>query len=235
MSRRAELLYQLQRFDTKIATRKRRYDHVKASLGESEVLIRSRVALEAAQTELAQWQKELRGYELEVAGVVAKLKETQDLLYSGRIKNHKELGDLQKESEYLKRRRASLEEKQLEAMIKVEELVKQAAVASEEYVVVEAAWREENAELAQEYDELKHELAELLAKRKIFARQVSDFDREEYDSLRRVRRGVAVTAVRDQTCQACHVQVPTRLIDRARETDELIYCNGCDRILYVAG
>lgn len=235
MSTRAESLYQLQRFDTRITVRKRRYDQVKANLGESEALLKTRAALETVRTELAHWQKELRDCELEVTGVDTKQKETYDLLYGGRIRNHKELGDLQKESEYLKRRRASLEEKQLEAMIKVEELVKQTAVANEEYVVVEAAWREENAELAREYQELKQELTQLLAKRKIVARQVSGFDLEEYESLRKVRKGVAVTAVKDQICQTCNVQVPMRLVDKARETDELIYCNGCDRILYVAG
>ncbi|MBN1581339.1 MAG: hypothetical protein JXA89_11615 [Anaerolineae bacterium] len=234
MSERAESLYRLQRFDTRITIRKRRHDQIKANLGESEALLKTRAALKAAQAELAKWQKMLHECELDVTTVVAKQKETQDLLYGGRVRNPKELSDLQKESEYLKRRRASLEEKQLEAMIKVEELVKKTAVANEEYVVVETAWRAENADLAQEYDDLKHELAQLIAKRKNFATHVSDLDLEEYNSLRKVRKGVAVTAVKNHICQACHVQVPARLIDRARDTDELIYCNGCDRILYAA-
>ena len=128
-----------------------------------------------------------REREFAVTSVTDKQKETQDLLYGGRVTNPKELSDLQKESEYLKRRRASLEEKQIEAMITVEELVKNAAIANEEFVVVEAAWRTENAELVQEYDELKHELAQLIAKRKAFAKQVPAFDLEEYNSLRRTR------------------------------------------------
>jgi predicted nucleic acid-binding Zn-ribbon protein len=235
MSKRAESLYRLQRFDTRITVRKRRYDQVKANLGESEALLKARAALKSAQAELGQWQKLLRERELDVTNVIAKQKETLDLLYSGRVRNPKELSDLQKESEYLKRRRASLEETQLEAMIKVEELVKKAAVANEEYVVVEAAWRTENAELVQEHDDLKRELAQLIAKRKNVSKRIPDLDREEYNSLRKVRKGVAVSAVKNDTCQACHVQVPTRLIDKARDTDELIYCNGCDRILYVAG
>lgn len=235
MSGRAESLYRLQRFDTKINIKKRRYDKIKANLGESAALLTTRATLESAQTELAQWQKVLREREVEVTIVIAKQKETQDLLYGGKVKDPKELSNLQKESEYLKRRRASLEEKQIEAMIKVEDLIKKAAAAKQDYVVVGDAWRTENADLVQEFDAIKHELGQLIGKRKHFAKRIPNLDREEYNSLRKVRKGIAVTAVQNHTCQACHVQVPARLIDRARDTDELLYCNGCDRILYVAG
>jgi predicted nucleic acid-binding Zn-ribbon protein len=234
MSRRAELLYRLQRFDSAITSRKRRYDYVKAHLGESEALIQTRTALKSAQAELAEWRQVLRDNELGVSSVTAKQKETQDQLYSGRVKNPKELSDLQKEAEYLKRRKASLEEEQLETMMTVEELVTKAALANEEYTVVEVAWRAENAELAQEYDVLRRELAQLVAKRKAFAKKVPALDLDEYNSIRRVRKGVAVTAVSEHICQTCYVQVPVRLVDKARDTQELVYCNGCDRILYVA-
>ncbi|MBN1936350.1 MAG: hypothetical protein JW934_16920 [Anaerolineae bacterium] len=233
MSRRVELLYQLQRFDTRISTLNHRYQTVKASLGESETLLQARKACQAAQDELNKWRITLRDCELDVEAVISKQKETEETLYSGRVKSPKELSDLQKENQYLQRRKISVEEKVLEAMVKADELTTHAAIANEELTVVEATWRAENAELVQEYDELRQELAQLLARHKALVAKVPPDTLEEYESLRKVRKGIAVTTIRSQDCQTCHVQVPANLIDKARDTDELIYCNGCDRILYV--
>lgn len=233
MSRRIELLYRLQRLDTRITVLKRRYKSIEANLGESEALLQARQAYKTAQDELGRWRTSLRDFELDVAALTAKQQETEETLYSGRVKSPRELSDLQKENQYLKRRKTSLEEQVLEAMGRVEELTTHAAIANEALTVAEATWRTENAGLAQEYDELRQELAQLLAKHKAFAAKIPPDALEEYESLRKVRGGVAVTTIRDQNCQTCHVQVPANLIDKAKASDELVYCNGCDRILYV--
>jgi predicted nucleic acid-binding Zn-ribbon protein len=171
--------------------------------------------------------------ELETGSVSEKLRTDEERLYSGQITSPRELGDLQHETEYLKRRQADLEDRQLEAMISLEEATTQLAVANEELVVVEAAWKAENADLHQEYDALKQELAQLLTQRKRIAANVSKGDMSEYDSLRRLRKGLAVVAVQKATCTVCNVSVPQRDVERAAQEDELYYCSGCDRILYV--
>jgi predicted nucleic acid-binding Zn-ribbon protein len=233
MPRRVELLYRLQRIDTRLTLKRRRYKQVEANLGESEALQQARAKLASAQAELTHWKAALLDRELDVAAVTEKQRENEHLLYSGQVRDPRELTDLQKESAYLKRRKESLEEKQLEALMMVEEVTTKVAIAYEEHTVVESAWRAENSELTQEYDALKRELARLLAKRKAFARRISARDMEEYNAIRKLKRGIAVTAVRNDICQTCHVQVPQRAIDMARGTDGFMYCSGCDRILYV--
>ncbi len=233
MPRRAQLLYRLQKVDNQLAQKKRRYRQVEARLGESEPLRRARAELKEAREHLARCQATLRDLELQVAGVVEKQQASEKLLYSGRVKNPRELSDLQKEIEYLKRRQAELEDRQLEAMVEVEQATTRLGIASEQYVVVESSWRAENAELGAEYDSLRRELAHLLAQRKGLLRHISETDLAEYNAIRRLRQGVAVVAVRDGACQVCHVSVPRRDLERARQTDELFHCSGCDRILYV--
>ena len=233
MPRRTRLLYTLQRIDNQLAVKKRRYREVQAKLGESEALVRARAALKTANEELTHQRAVLRDRELETASTTAKLEATIERLYSGRVKNPRELTDLQKEVEYLRRRRTDLEDKQLEAMIALEQKTTRAAMANEEYTVVQAAWRTENAELSQEYDELREELAKLLGQRKAVLKHIGESDVAEYDALRRLRRGVAIVAVKNGMCRACNVQVPTRDLERAQQTDEFYYCSGCERILYV--
>jgi len=233
MPQRAKLLYALQRTDNQLALKKRRYREIENSLGESQALRNARDSLARVREELSRWRGTLLDRELEAKAVAEKLAADTERLYSGRVKSPRELDDLRKETEYLQRRKADLEDKQLEAMMTVERVTTQVAIANEEYVVIEAAWRADNAELSQEYDQLKAEIAHLLAQRRVLSRRVSEDDMAEYMALRRLRNGVAVVAVRNGMCRMCNVQVPQRDLQRAEQTDELFYCSGCERILYV--
>jgi predicted nucleic acid-binding Zn-ribbon protein len=161
------------------------------------------------------------------------LRSEGERLYSGRITNPKELGDIQHEIEYLKRRQANLENQQIEAMMALEDATTNLAVANEEFVVAEAAWKSENAELHQEYETLKKELGQLLPQRKQLLRAISEKDRSEYGSLQRLRKGIAVVAVQQGRCSSCNVSIPKRDLERAAQKDEIMHCSGCDRILYV--
>jgi predicted nucleic acid-binding Zn-ribbon protein len=233
MPKRAQILYALQRIDIQLAIRKRRYRQIEANLGESEALRTAREALKQAQEEQSQWQATLRERELEARHVANKLQTDERRLYSGEVTNPRDLQDLQKEVQYLKRRSANLEEKQLEAMMSTERATTQAAVANEEFVVVESAWKSENGELVQEFDTLKRELAQLLAQRKAVAKRIPRRDLEEYAALQRICKGRAVVGVKDGVCRACNVEVPKRDLERAQTTEVLYYCSGCERILYV--
>jgi predicted nucleic acid-binding Zn-ribbon protein len=206
MPRRTKLLYTLQRIDNHLTVKKRRYREVQGKLGESEALVKARAALKAANEELTHQRAVLRDRELETASTTAKLEATVERLYSGRVKNPKELTDLQKEVEYLRRRKTDLEDKQLEEMIALEQKTTRAAKANEEYTVMEAVWRTENAQLSQEYEELREELAKLLAQRKRVLKHITASDLDEYDALRRLRRGIAIVAVKNGMCRACNVQ-----------------------------
>ena len=233
MPQRAKLLYALQSIDIQLTRKTRRYREVEANLGESAAFRSARDALQAAEAEHARCRAALRDRELETQRVADKLRTDEERLYSGRIRNPRELGDLQKEAQYLKRRSAALEDQQLEAMMVLEEATTRLAVANEQYVVVEGAWKAENAELSQEYATLKQELTHLASQRKRIVPHISDNDMSEYNALRRLRKGVAVVAVGEGRCQVCSVAVPSRDLERALQTDELYHCFGCDRILYV--
>ena len=233
MPQRARVLYALQRIDTQVALKNRRYREVQANLGESEALRKARATLEATQKAHTHARAVLRDCEIEVTSTADKLKANQERLYGGKVKNPRELGDLQKESEYLKRRKVDLEDRQIEAMMGVDEATTKLAVAQEEHVVAEAAWKQENGDLSKEYDGLRHDLAKLLAQRKAVVKKIAANDMAEYDSIRRLRRGRAVVSVKNGMCLVCNVEVPQRDLERAKQTDDIFYCSGCERILYV--
>ncbi len=42
-----------------------------------------------------------------------------------------------------------------------------------------------------------------------------------------------MVSVKDDTCQVCYVQVPRHDMEVATNTEQIAYCSGCERILYV--
>jgi predicted nucleic acid-binding Zn-ribbon protein len=227
------MLYALQRVDIQLARKGRRYKTVETNLGESDALRQARAKLETATQEHRHWSAISQDRDLEAQSLADKLRTEGERLYSGRITNPKELGDIQKEIEYLKRRQEGLETQQIEAMIALEEATTSLAVANEEWVVTEAAWKSENAELHQEYESLKQELAQLFAQRKQVLGAIAEKDKNEYNALLRLRKGLAVVAVQKGRCSACNVSIPKRDLERAAQVDQIMHCSGCDRILYV--
>ena len=114
-------LHQLQLVDSEHQDKGRQLAMVNDGLGESEEVIQAQEAVVQTETSLGELRAELRALELEIAGVNTKLKQNQDRLYSGRVRNPKELSNLQEEAAALRRRRSELEDGQLELMIGVEE------------------------------------------------------------------------------------------------------------------
>lgn len=225
-------LYRLQLVDSEIEDRNRRLAEVEAGLGESEDLIRARESVAEAESSLAQRRKRLRALELDVAAVNDKLKMNQERLYGGKVRNPKELTGLQEEAAALHRRRSDLEDSQLELMIAVEEEEAELAERQARLRQIEATWRQEQASLVAEKEQLKLRLAELEQERKQMRAQLPVADLTEYEELRRQCGGTAVVLLKKGICQACGVDVPVSVALAVERGEGRHYCPVCERLLY---
>jgi predicted nucleic acid-binding Zn-ribbon protein len=120
MSQTQQLL-QLQEIDTSIRQKKTRLAEVLHAQKESAELLAARQSADSAAAELQNWQSQRRDLNLELDSLNTKAKRSEQRLYSGNVKNPKELSDLQNEIASLSRRRSTLEDEILEAMIMIEE------------------------------------------------------------------------------------------------------------------
>lgn len=226
-----EQLYRLQQLDTEIRQKKRRLGEVVELQKETPAVraARSRAAKAAATLKDAQAQQ--NELNLELGTINSKAKRSEQRLYSGNVKNPKELSDLQHELEALGRRRAVLEDELLEAMIMVEEAQEEKTAADENLAEVEATWRSNQQELEAEQNELALRLHHLLQTRKEQAAAIDKRRLADYEAIARSKGGLAVAGLREQTCLGCHLTVSEQLIKQANR-DEIVYCGGCGRILF---
>jgi len=229
---RTERLYRLQCTDSEFDRLTRRLQEVEASLGETEELRQAHLDLQTVEQELHQLQARLRDLELENASLADKLEANEQRLYSGTVRNPKELTSLQEENEYLRRRKSQFEDVILEVMIEVEESQEQAHSARAHLAQVEERWRAEQERLTAERAELQASLAALSEKRQALRAAIPPDDLETYDDLRRRKGGQAVALLQEGTCQGCRVSLPSSKAQQVRQGDVLVFCGSCGRILY---
>jgi len=230
---KSHLLYRLQTIDLEITNSKRRLEEVKASLGKSEELRQARRALQKAKDELNRWRTTLRDLELEAKSLTAKITSVEERLYSGRVTNPKELANLQNEVSYLKRKRGELEDRQLEAMVEVEEHEAEVDSKKASLAQIEAEWSQTQKRLTAEQGELEERLAHKKKERVEAEGMIGAEDLALYGELYSRKGGQAVALLKGEVCQACRVTLPTSRVQQARSGDSLSFCSSCQRILYV--
>ncbi len=228
----AETLYRLQTIDLEIDERNSRLQEVKAILEGNEELQRVRQVLQDGEKKLSQQRTKLRDRELEMQSLAHKIASVEDRLYSGHIKNPKELANLQEEVQYLRRRKGEHEDQVLETMIEVEESEASVTEQRERLARLEDDWQATQARLSAEQEELINRLSQLKAERTGLQRIIGATDLALYEDLRRRRSGRAVALLQGELCRACGVTIPTSQAQQARQGEELTLCDSCERILY---
>lgn len=227
----AQMLYELQQVDQAIDAKSRRLEAIAAQLKESETLKQARSRLEQLQQRVTRIERTQLEQELELRGLADKLKAEERRLYSGRVKNPKELAGLQKEVRYLKRRHKEMEEQLLETMVAREEIQAQLDEAAAALDRLEAEWEAHQATLLDEQRQLQDELSDLTRRREELVARVGRAALDSYDHLRRTK-GIAVAPVQGGLCGGCQVALSAVDQQRARGED-LAYCGNCGRILVI--
>jgi predicted nucleic acid-binding Zn-ribbon protein len=167
---------------------------------------------------------------LELSSLESKAKRSEQRLYSGSVKNPKELSDLQQEIESLGRRQDALEEELLEVMIGVEEAEVEDRQAREDLQQVEAKWSQNQQNLRQEQEELVQRINDLTIQRKQQLSMITPESLAAYDGSLRRAGAPAVVALKNKRCRGCQVSVPANLV-KAADEGKLVFCDSCGRIL----
>lgn len=228
----AKQLYQLQEIDLEIESAERTLKQKVSQLGETEALTEARARLTAGQKQRDELKHRQQAVEWDIDDLTSKIKGLEEQLYSGRIKNPKELTNLQHEVEMLKAKRDHLETNALETMDQVEKTEGSVAAAGEALRELETEWQEQQQQLAVEIEALKSKLSELNSQRQQLGAEIKPGALELYEKLRR-QKGQAVARVEQGICRGCRISLPSSDLQRARSGD-LVPCGSCGRILFLS-
>lgn len=225
-------LYRLQQVDSQIDQIQARLKVIRETLENDLELQAATRQFTSADNDYADAQRALKQSEAEVEKQRIKIEQAEASLYGGRVHNPKELQDLQKDVASLKRYLETLEERELEAMLRVETSEKESQAAGSNLNHVQSKRSDQNRDLTQERELLHKNLDRLNTERQAVVRDLAQQQLGVYDRLRQQRRGIAVTTISDAACAACGTTLTPSQQQNARSTSQLFNCPSCGRILY---
>ena len=227
----AKQLYQLQEVDLEIESSEQALAQLARQLGESQAVVRAQTKLKSEQQHFEELGRQQHSAEWEIDDLVNKLTSIEEKLYSGKIKDSKELTNLQHEVDGLRVRRNQLEDKALEIMNQVELSTTSVDTLSNELKTLEAEWHSQQQQLSTKMEQLETTLSDLRHKRQLLSAKIDPQAIEFYQELKK-RKGRAVVKVEQGICCGCRISLPTTELQRARG-DSLVQCSSCGRILFL--
>ena len=229
------LLIELQSIDTQITQAKTKL----ANLPEQEQIkaIHTRLAdgqveLKVVETELEDVTIDLRRSELEVEQVTDRIAKDEKRLASGQG-SPKELEQTQHEITSLNKRRAELEELELEIMVRHEAVSKRLAELQNDEIGLNKIELELNVRIENAKTEIDALVAKLQSDRSLLVPQIEEPLVELYEKIRASAAGIGAALLVGNKCDGCHLQINTIELERIKglEADEVLRCEECRRIL----
>ncbi len=224
-------LYRVQQMELEIIDHTKRIKSITQQMEDDEALRAAETECAKAQEEYDIAEKRAKDMELEIAALVDKRQASESLLYSGEVKNPKELQDLQMELDSLTRRRDVLDD-ELKRIAAERDEFKQTLNDRETSLTQAKADRSaENKELLEEKEALAATVAEQLTKRKAAVNKIPAEIYKQYNSMRAKNANRPVSVLRDDACTVCGIEQNSMVVTAINRGSDMVNCQSCGRIL----
>ncbi len=176
-------------------------------------------------------QRQRKEKELELATNAEAVKKLQGQLYS--LKTNKEFQAMQQQIADNQADGSVIEEK---ILISFEESDKIKVRIEEENLRLkneEKIFSEQKKKVELRVKEIDGRLSQLDALRKQVIPDIDPKMLREYERILHSRDGLAIAAVKDNSCGGCHMLLPPQVINLIKMYEHIITCEMCNRILYI--
>jgi len=229
------LLMQLQTLDTEI----HQLNFKLKSLPEHEQItaIHSRLAhaaieLKVVETELEDVTIDLRRSEVDVEAVTMRMEKDEKRLNAG-LGTPKELEQTQHELATLAKRKAELEDGELEIMMRHEGVKKRVDELKSDEEGLKKLELELNIRIENATTELNVLIAKAAEDRMKLAPQIDKALLDIYEKVRESQGGIGAALLIGNKCDGCHLQINAVELERIKTLadDDVLRCEECRRIL----
>jgi predicted nucleic acid-binding Zn-ribbon protein len=127
-----------------------------------------------------------------------------------------------------------LEDQELELMIEADKLKGELEVADKSARATKDSISRQLTDLETKSKALGSQQQELEKERETLAAQIDDDLLDQFERLFNSKGDAAVVAVEHGVCTGCHMKVTTATASRVKAGKEIVSCENCGRILYLA-
>lgn len=223
-------IVRLQAVDMELNDARRHLAQVKKELEDDVALRAAEARAKQCKTMAKKATKRQEELEFEVGRVETEIEQTESTLYSGRVRNPRELEDIQAKIRSLKRRKAQLEDKLLEAMILREDAEAEAKAAEDALDAAQQTWEETHQALTEEAETLRQQIAALEQETVELEAQIPANTLDTYRYLQGRIGNPVIARLKRHTCSVCGIEVISSRRETVHEGKET-FCDGCGRLL----
>ena len=225
-------LFQLQTIDSELDNTQKRVSEILNSLTNDSIVEQAQAKLQKSETELKAKRAEFNSIDFEIQQKKVKKSQSEENLYGGKIKNPKELQDLQLEISSLTKILSELDDKLLESLVLLDQAEEVVKVRESEVNKAVSQFETIKSRLTAEKNNLENSIQTLHVKRDSILPQIDKNSLEIYDSLRKSKNGYAIAGLQDSCCSACGASLTASQCQSARSSSQLFFCPSCGRIVY---
>ena len=226
-----KLLHNLQEMDIDISQQEATLAQIQQRLTDERFLVKARQSVYDATQKLQSLQLQQKDAETMCGSLAGKIQKLNQQLYNGAIRNIKELNAMQDELSYLDKNQQETEEALLTTMVESEDCQRSVNTREQHYQELAANWDREKKDLYKEMEGLDTDLERSRRQRQLVSDKVDKGALTLYERLRKSHGGRAVARIERGMCQVCHISLPTKELQQARTSEELVRCSSCGRIL----
>ncbi len=231
MEEQLQLLVDLQKLDTNILTLRYKIDSMPSHIAAEEAPYKeARKAYEAAHQQQLTLVKKKKDKERQIEDSAEKIKKLR--ARSSEIKTNKEYQAHLKEIESVESEIRLAEDDVLSLMEVIETVSKTTEAENARLTAAKDKAEALNKERAKEIEFIEQELQALKEKRRLLADKIGPELYTRYMNLLKAGRGCAVAEVIKEVCQGCNMNIPPQLFVEIKNSDTLLQCPQCRRILY---
>jgi uncharacterized protein len=225
-------LARIQHIDTQIDQFESRLGFIKKKLTDDKELKNISNSLLKLQDKYQSSKIKMDNSEIKLIDISKKINQSESDLYSGNIKNPKELQEVENEISSLKRLRSTQEDTLFQNMLDIEEISKGIERLNSEYQLTDNKINQLNQNLVIERENIQQSITVLIEERKAVEGSISDSAINLYDKLRISKKGIAVSTVTEGVCGSCGSTLTPTQIQSVKSSNSLIPCSTCGRLLF---
>ncbi len=230
----SRILYDLQNLDQMLGETRDRVAFIEKTLGDRSELESWEGYLEGLRDRMRDLDRKQRSLDLTSKSTKDRLESIETKLYSGAVASPRELQDLGKELQNVKKNLNEVDEQALENLVSLEEMEQRVSEGEAALVTEEKRWSENQQSMEVEWEELSVRIEGLEKQRRQATTGLDARTLQTYERVRVSRAGKAVSTIERGLCRACGVTLPTHSIQRARTGSEAVQCGSCGSILYAS-
>lgn len=220
----------LQQTDTKLLTLRAELNKTQQALKEPAELVQARKQDGELSTALTNLATSIKDSELQIGTLQEKLNRSTERLYSGKIKNPKELEDIENEVNSLNGRKDTMELELMELMEGQESTATTSNANKAELEQMEDNWVKTSQSLRIEQGEIALKMKALLGKRKEQAAKIDTPILTQYQKMVQSKGGLGLVRLKGSSCSGCKIGMDGGTV-RLINSGKLANCPSCGRYL----